>query len=84
MKNLSSKIKNSKDFLQFLFKQMNELEAGRINIDEAKAHALLAKQVNNIYKAEFERAGRLTCGLAPDFGSRTQNELEMRKQEPEV
>ena len=54
--NLSPSIKNSKDFLQFMFKQMNQLEAGRIDINEAKGQSLLAKQVNNIFKAEFERA----------------------------
>ena len=54
--NLSPNIKNSKNFLQFMFKQMNQLEAGRIDINEAKAQSLLAKQVNNIFKAEFERA----------------------------
>ncbi len=54
--NLSPTIKSAKDYTQFLWKQANQLEAGRVDINEAKAQALIAKQINNLFQNEFNRA----------------------------
>ena len=52
----STPIKNNADLLQFIFKQMGSLERGAIDINEAKAQALLSKQANNILRTELDRA----------------------------
>ncbi len=50
---------NNKSLLHFIFDQMEKLDTGQINVDEAKAQALLAKQANNSMKYELDRAKTL-------------------------
>lgn len=47
---------NSKALLRHAFDTMKLLKAGALTIDEAKAHAGLLKQSNNILKYELDRA----------------------------
>jgi hypothetical protein len=50
---------NTKSLLAFLFKQMNRLNAGEIDVKEAVAQAKLAKQANNILDYELKRTDTL-------------------------
>ena len=50
---------NNKSLLHFIFDQMEKLDNGTINVDNAKAQANLAKQANNSLKYEIERATTL-------------------------
>lgn len=47
---------NNKSVLHFLFDQMEKLDRKEINVDEAKAQAAIAKQVNNCMKYEVDRS----------------------------
>jgi multidrug resistance efflux pump len=47
---------NNKSLLHFIFDQMEKLDKKEIDIDQAKAQALLAKQANNSLKYELDRA----------------------------
>ena len=52
----SKKNANSKELLRHAFDAMNLLKSKAIDVDEAKAHAGLLKQANNIMKYELDRA----------------------------
>jgi hypothetical protein len=52
----SQKQANSKELLRHAFDTMQLLKAKAIDVDEAKAHAGLLKQANNILKYELDRA----------------------------
>lgn len=52
----SSKKANSKELLRHAFDAMHLLKSKAIDVDEAKAHAGLLKQANNIMKYELDRA----------------------------
>lgn len=57
MSNLKSNDKaNSKELLRHAFDTMKLLKSKAIDVDEAKAHAGLLKQANNILKYELDRA----------------------------
>lgn len=47
---------NNKSLLHFLFDQMEKLDQKAITVDEAKAQAAVAKQVNNCMKYEIDRS----------------------------
>lgn len=47
---------NNKSLLHFIFDQMDKLDKKEIDIDQAKAQANLAKQANNVFKYENDRA----------------------------
>lgn len=47
---------NNKSLLHFIFNQMEKLDAGEIDTAQAKAQAELAKQANNVFKYELDRA----------------------------
>ena len=47
---------NNKSLLHFIFNQMEKLDKNEIDIDQAKAQSLLAKQANNAMKYELDRA----------------------------
>lgn len=47
---------NNKSVLHFLFDQMEKLDKKEITVDEAKAQAAIAKQVNNCMKYELDRS----------------------------
>lgn len=46
---------NNKSMLAFIFGQMEKLDEGKIDVQQAKAQADLAKQANNALKYEIER-----------------------------
>lgn len=57
MSNLSSKKKvNSRELLKHSFDMMMLLKSKAIDVEEAKAHANLLKQANNLLKYELDRA----------------------------
>lgn len=57
MSNLKSKTNvNSRELLKHAFDTMKLLKSKAIDVDEAKAHAGLLKQANNILKYELDRA----------------------------
>ncbi len=47
---------NNKSVLHFLFDQMEKLDSAQITVDQAKAQAAIAKQVNNCMKYELDRS----------------------------
>lgn len=47
---------NNKSLLHFIFDQMEKLDKKEIDIDQAKAQSLLAKQANNAMNYELDRA----------------------------
>jgi len=47
---------NNKSLLHFIFNQMEKLDEKKIDVNEAKTQALLAKQANNALKYELDRA----------------------------
>jgi len=47
---------NSKGIFEHLCSQLSKLNDGSITPEEAKAHANLAKQANNLLKYELDRA----------------------------
>lgn len=47
---------NSKELLKHAFNMMMLLKSKVINVEEAKAHANLLKQSNNLLKYELDRA----------------------------
>ncbi len=47
---------NNKSLLNFIFAQMEKLDSGEIDVNQAKAQALLSKQANNSLKYEIDRA----------------------------
>lgn len=47
---------NNKSVLHFLYAQMSKLDKREITVDEAKAQAAIAKQVNNCMKYEIDRS----------------------------
>jgi|APCry1669192010_1035390.scaffolds.fasta_scaffold06816_5 hypothetical protein len=47
---------NNKSLIHFLFDQMAKLDEKKISVDEARAMAGIAKQVNVSFKYELERA----------------------------
>jgi len=50
---------NNKSLLHFIFDQMEKLDTKEIDIEQAKAQSLLAKQANNAMKYELDRATTL-------------------------
>lgn len=47
---------NNKSLIAFLFDQMEKLDSNTIDVEQAKAQANLAKQVNNAMKYELDLA----------------------------
>lgn len=47
---------NNKSLLHFIFDQMEKLDKNEIDMEQAKAQSLLAKQANNAMKYELDRA----------------------------
>lgn len=62
---------NSKSLFAFLCNQMEKLDAGEINVEQAKAQANLGKQVNNVLKYELDRAN-LQMKLQEHSGQKTE------------
>lgn len=47
---------NSKSLLAFVFDQMEKLDSGTINTQQAREQSNLVKQANNLLKYELDRA----------------------------
>lgn len=52
-------MKSNRDLLQHILNQMERLDKGEIDVDRAKAQAVLAKQANNSFRYEVEKASLL-------------------------
>lgn len=46
---------NNKSLLHFVFAQMEKLDKGEIDVEQAKAQANLSKQANNALRYELDR-----------------------------
>lgn len=69
---------NNKSLLHFIFNQMEKLDKNEIDIDQAKAQSLLAKQANNAMKYELDRA---TVSLKLSEHNREGAKVELRNVE---
>ena len=50
---------NNKSLLHFIFDQMEKLDKSEIDVDQAKAQGVLAKQANNAMRYELDRTTTL-------------------------
>ena len=69
---------NNKSLLHFIFDQMEKLDTKEIDIEQAKAQSLLAKQANNALKYELDRA---TVLLKLSEHNRDGQKIELRNAE---
>jgi hypothetical protein len=67
---------NQKSLLHFIYDQMDKLDKGEIEIDKAKAQAVLMKEANNVFKYELDRAN--TEMKLRDFNLRTGAAISIR------
>jgi len=67
---------NNKSLLHFIFDQMDKLDRKEIDSDEARTQALLAKQANNVFKYENDRA-KVLMDLA-EHNAKFKNGLDLR------
>lgn len=51
-----SKGANSTELFKHAFSTMQDLKNNKIGVEDAKAHAVLLKQANNVLKHELDRA----------------------------
>lgn len=72
---------NNKSLLAFIFDQMDKLDKKEISVEEAKAQANLAKQVNNTMKYELDRANTLIKIDQHNALNSTKVKVELREAE---
>ena len=70
---------NNKSLIGFLFDQMDKLDNDTITVDQAKAQANLAKQVNNAMKYELDLVH--TKMKISEFNKTADVKVEMRNAE---
>jgi len=70
---------NNKSMIAFLFDQMDKLDRKEISVDDAKAQANLAKQVNNSMKYELDLA--LTKIKIKEHNNQYNDNIELRNAE---
>jgi hypothetical protein len=70
---------NNKSLIAFLFDQMNKLDEKLIDVEQAKAQANLAKQVNNAMKYELDLA-KIKMEIST-FNTTSLNKVELRNVE---
>jgi len=70
---------NSKSLLSFVFNQMEKLDNGQIDVQQAREQSNLCKQANNILKYEIDRA-KVKMDLA-HHNSIYKNGLRLREAE---
>lgn len=70
---------NNKSLIAFLFDQMDKLDTNQIDVEQAKAQANLAKQVNNAMKYELDLAG--TKMKIAEFNKTSESKVELRNAE---
>lgn len=67
---------NQKSLFHFLCDQMDKLDKREISVEEAKAQASIAKQVNNVIKYELDRAN--TEMKVREFNMKHGSHIEIR------
>lgn len=72
---------NNKSLLHFLFNQMEKLDKKECSVEEAKAVANIAKQINNSMKYELDRASLLNKLQSTDIKIRDIESFDMKIQE---
>ena len=70
---------NTKSLLAFVFDQMEKLDSNTIDVEQAKAQANLAKQVNNAMKYELDLAN--TKMKVAEFNKTNDLKVEIRNAE---
>jgi hypothetical protein len=70
---------NNKSLIAFLFDQMDKLDTDAITVEQAKAQANLAKQVNNAMKYELDLAS--TKMKIQEFNKTSDVKVELRNTE---
>ena len=70
---------NNKSLIAFLFDQMEKLDSNTIDVEQAKAQANLAKQVNNAMKYELDLAN--TKMKVAEFNKTNDFKVEIRNAE---
>ena len=70
---------NNKSLIAFLFDQMDKLDNNVIDVEQAKAQANLAKQVNNAMKYELDLAN--TKMKITEFNKHHGSNIELRNAE---
>ena len=70
---------NNKSMIAFLFDQMDKLDRKEISVDDAKAQANLAKQVNNSMKYELDLA--ITKMKIKEHNNKHNDKIELRNAE---
>jgi copper(I)-binding protein len=70
---------NNKSLIAFLFDQMDKLDSNQIDVEQAKAQANLAKQVNNAMKYELDLAN--TKIKIAEFNKTSESKVELRNAE---
>lgn len=70
---------NNKSLIAFLFDQMEKLDSNAIDVEQAKAQANLAKQVNNAMKYELDLAS--TKMKVAEFNKTNDFKVEIRNAE---
>lgn len=70
---------NNKSLIAFLFDQMEKLDSNTIDVEQAKAQANLAKQVNNAMKYELDLAN--TKMKVAEFNKTNDLKVEIRNAE---
>lgn len=70
---------NNKSLIAFLFDQMEKLDSNTIDVEQAKAQANLAKQVNNAMKYELDLAN--TKMKVAEFNKTNNLKVEIRNAE---
>jgi hypothetical protein len=70
---------NNKSLIAFLFDQMDKLDNNTIDVEQAKAQANLAKQVNNAMKFELDLA--TTQMKLGEYNKTAEKKVELRNAE---
>lgn len=70
---------NNKSLIAFLFDQMEKLDSNTIDVEQAKAQANLAKQVNNAMKYELDLAH--TKMKVAEFNKTADTKIDLRNAE---
>lgn len=70
---------NNKSLIAFLFDQMDKLDNNAIDVEQAKAQANLAKQVNNAMKYELDFA--TTQMKIGEYNKTAEKKVEIRNAE---
>lgn len=73
---------NNKSLLHFIFDQMKKLDNNEIDVQQAKAQGVLAKQANNALKYELDRAN--TIIKIDQYNRQSGTEVSLRNAEGKI